>query len=95
MNMVIQSIKQLEAEYTTFTGIYDVMLSVKKGLKDRIKDKFYGFKVRQVLEKLSITQKKVLRRQQSKITSVRLRKNGLISRTAHLERSVVRACRKR
>jgi hypothetical protein len=58
MNMVIQSIKQLEAEYTTLTEIYDIMLSVKKGLKDHIKDKFYGFKVGQALKKLSITEKK-------------------------------------
>jgi hypothetical protein len=43
MNMGIQPIKQLEAEYTTFTEFYDVMLSVKKGLKDLIKDKFYCF----------------------------------------------------
>jgi hypothetical protein len=34
-------------KYTTVTETYDVMLSVKKGLKDRIKDKFYGFKVGQ------------------------------------------------
>jgi hypothetical protein len=52
MNMVIQPIKQLKAEYTTVTEFYDVMVSVKKGLKDRIKDKFYGFKVGQVLENL-------------------------------------------
>jgi hypothetical protein len=89
MNMGIQPIKQLEAEYTTFTEIYDVLFSVKKGLKDRIKDKFHGFKVGKVLQKLSITKKKVLRRQQSKFTSVRLGKNGLISRTAHLKRLVV------
>jgi hypothetical protein len=57
--MVIQPIKQLEAEYTTVTEIYDNMLSVKKGLEGRIKDKFYGFKVGQVLEKLLITQKKI------------------------------------
>jgi hypothetical protein len=44
MNMVIQPIKQLEAEYTTVTEIYDVMLSVKKDPKHRIKDKFYGFR---------------------------------------------------
>jgi hypothetical protein len=65
MTMVIHPIKQLEAEYTTVTKIYDVMLSVKKCLRDRIKDKFYSFKVGQVLENLSKTQKKVLRRQQS------------------------------
>jgi hypothetical protein len=52
--MVIQSIEQLEAEYTTVTKSYVVMLSVKKSLKDRRKDKFYGFKVGQVLVKLSI-----------------------------------------
>jgi hypothetical protein len=51
LNMVIM------AHQATRSGIYDAMLSVKKGLKDCIKDKFYGFKVRQVLEKLSITQK--------------------------------------
>jgi hypothetical protein len=34
--MVIQPIKQLEAEYMTVTKIYDVMLFVK--------DKFYGLK---------------------------------------------------
>jgi hypothetical protein len=38
MNMAIQPIRQLEAKYTTVTD--DVMLSVKKGLKDRIKDIF-------------------------------------------------------
>jgi hypothetical protein len=72
MNMVIQPIKQLEAEYTTVTEIYDIMLSVEKGLKDRIRDKFYGFKVGQALKNLSISEKKKLRRQQSKFTSVRL-----------------------
>jgi hypothetical protein len=77
MNMVIQPIKQLEAEYTTVTEIYDFMLSVKKGRKDRIKDKFYGFKVGQGLENLSKTQKKVL----SALSN-------LISRTAYLERLV-------
>jgi hypothetical protein len=43
MNMVIQPINQLEAEYKTITEIYDVMLTVKNGFKDHIKDKFYGF----------------------------------------------------
>jgi hypothetical protein len=64
MNMVIQPIKQLEADYTTIIEIYDVMFSVKRGLTDHIKDKFYGFKVGQKCWK---TQKKVLRRQQSKV----------------------------
>jgi hypothetical protein len=45
MNMVIQPIKQLEAEYTTVTETYDVILSVKKGLKDCKKDKFNGLKL--------------------------------------------------
>jgi hypothetical protein len=35
--MVIQPNKQLEAEYTTITEIYDVMLSVKKGLTPKKK----------------------------------------------------------
>jgi hypothetical protein len=39
------------------TEIYDIMLSVKKGLKDRIRDKFYGFKVGQALKNLSISEK--------------------------------------
>jgi phenylpropionate dioxygenase-like ring-hydroxylating dioxygenase large terminal subunit len=39
-----------QATQSNSNEIYDDMVSVKKGIEDRIKDKFYGFKVGQVLE---------------------------------------------
>lgn len=53
MHLVLTKFKLLESQSTHFTDLYDIMNFMRRDLKTRASDKFYGFEVHQALKNLT------------------------------------------